>query len=76
MKNGTVRRATLSVAVVAAPAGVAACGSGSSDGSGKGGGAAGQGVTHVSPTAALRTPLTPPARPTPPGSRARPASAI
>ncbi|WP_306190390.1 MULTISPECIES: hypothetical protein [unclassified Streptomyces] len=55
MKNRTVRRATLSIAVVAALTGVAACGSGSSGGSGKGGRAAGQGVTHVSPIAALRT---------------------
>ncbi|MER6978673.1 hypothetical protein [Streptomyces carpinensis] len=53
MKNRTVRRTTLSIAVVAALTGVAACGSGSSGG--KGDKAAGQGVTHVSPIAALRT---------------------
>ncbi|MGW0082674.1 hypothetical protein [Streptomyces sp. NPDC003393] len=52
MGNRTVRRTTLSVAVVAALTGVAACGSGSSGGDGK---ADGGGVTHVSPIAALRT---------------------
>ncbi|MGV9990109.1 hypothetical protein [Streptomyces sp. NPDC003374] len=52
MKSRTVRRITLSIAVVTALTGVAACGSGGSD---KGDGAAGQGVTHVSPVAALRS---------------------
>ncbi|MEV5876835.1 hypothetical protein AB0L75_21870 [Streptomyces sp. NPDC052101] len=52
MKSTTVRRMGLSIAVVAALTGVAACGS--SD-SGKGGKAAGGGAIHVSPIAALRT---------------------
>ncbi|MER6332799.1 LolA-like protein [Streptomyces sp. NPDC001034] len=51
MKSTTVRRVTLSVAVVAALTGVAACGS---SGSGKGGGkAAGDGTVHLSPVAAV-----------------------
>jgi hypothetical protein len=52
MKSTTARRTALSVAVVAALTGVAACGS--SD-SGKGDKAAGGGAIHVSPIAALRT---------------------
>ncbi|MGW2423639.1 hypothetical protein ACWC0C_31055 [Streptomyces sp. NPDC001709] len=52
MKSTTARRMTLSVAVVAALTGVAACGS--SD-SGKGDKAAGGAAIHVSPIAALRT---------------------
>ncbi|GHE12366.1 hypothetical protein [Streptomyces alanosinicus] len=52
MKSTTARRVTLSVAVVAALTGVAACGS--SD-SGKGGKAAGDGAINVSPIAALRS---------------------
>ncbi|MDO0926249.1 hypothetical protein QQY24_12715 [Streptomyces sp. TG1A-8] len=52
MKNTTVRRVTLSVAVVAALTGVAACGS--SD-SGEGDKAVGRSVAHVSPIAALRS---------------------
>ncbi|WP_225835516.1 hypothetical protein [Streptomyces sp. NK08204] len=53
MKSTTVRRTTLSIAVVAALAGVAACGS--SD-SGKGGDkAAGGNPIHVNPIAALRS---------------------
>lgn len=51
MKSTTARRMTLSVAVVAALTGVAACGS---SGSGKDDKAAG-GAIHVSPIAALRT---------------------
>ncbi|MFF8940848.1 hypothetical protein ACF1A5_00975 [Streptomyces sp. NPDC014864] len=53
MTSTTVRRVTLSIAVVTALTGVAACSSGSSGGSGRG--TAGQGVTHVSPVAALRS---------------------
>lgn len=49
MKSTTVRRVTLSVAVVTALAGVAACGSES----GKGDKTVGKSVTHVSPLAAL-----------------------
>ncbi|MEV6055743.1 hypothetical protein [Streptomyces sp. NPDC052107] len=49
MKSTTARRMTLSVAVVAALTGVAACGSS------KGDKAAGDGTIHVSPIAALRT---------------------
>lgn len=52
MKSTTVRRVTLSVAVVTALTGLAACGS---SGSGKGGKALGEGVMHVSPVAALRS---------------------
>ncbi|MGW4564456.1 hypothetical protein ACWEN3_19245 [Streptomyces sp. NPDC004561] len=52
MKSTTARRVTLSVAVVAALTGVAACGSSSS---GKGGKTVGQGAIHLSPLAALRT---------------------
>ncbi|MEU8027868.1 hypothetical protein AB0C13_04395 [Streptomyces sp. NPDC049099] len=53
MKSTTARRMTLSVAVVAALTGVAACGS---SGSGKDGKAAGGGAIHLSPIAAvLRT---------------------
>ncbi|MFJ8197902.1 hypothetical protein [Streptomyces sp. NPDC096152] len=53
MTSTTVRRVTLSIAAVTALTGVAACSSGSSGGSGRG--TAGQGVTHVSPVAALRS---------------------
>ncbi|MFJ9868617.1 hypothetical protein [Streptomyces sp. NPDC101165] len=49
MKSTTVRRVTLSVAVVTALTGVAACGSES----GKGDKTVGKSVTHVSPLAAL-----------------------
>ncbi|GHI05644.1 hypothetical protein AQI88_10605 [Streptomyces cellostaticus] len=52
MKSTTVRRVTLSVAVVTALAGVAACGS---KDSAKGDKAVGKSVTHVSPLAALRS---------------------
>ncbi|MEU1402594.1 hypothetical protein ABZ471_09545 [Streptomyces sp. NPDC005728] len=52
MKSTTVRRVTLSIAVVTALAGVAACGS---QDSGKGDKAVGKSVTHVSPLAALRS---------------------
>ncbi|WEO95910.1 hypothetical protein A6P39_018725 [Streptomyces sp. FXJ1.172] len=52
MKSTTARRITLSVAVVAALTGVAACGS---SGSGKGDKAAGGTAINVSPIAALRT---------------------
>ncbi|GAA3119848.1 lipoprotein [Streptomyces rameus] len=53
MKSTTARRATLSIAVVAALTGVAACGSSGSD---KGGDkAAGKTAIHVSPIAALRS---------------------
>ncbi|MFJ9814031.1 hypothetical protein ACIRU3_01925 [Streptomyces sp. NPDC101151] len=52
MKSRTVRRVTLSVAVMTALAGVAACGS---EDSGKGDKAVGRSVTHVSPLAALRS---------------------
>ncbi|MEU6664648.1 hypothetical protein [Streptomyces sp. NPDC046727] len=53
MKSTTARRATLSIAVVAALTGVAACGSSDSD---KGGDkAAGKSEIHVSPIAALRS---------------------
>ncbi|MFJ7152009.1 hypothetical protein ACIQVT_28090 [Streptomyces sp. NPDC100445] len=52
MNSTTVRRMTLSIAVVAALTGVAACGSSSDKG---GGDAAGKSVTHLSPIAALRT---------------------
>ncbi|UFR02889.1 MULTISPECIES: hypothetical protein [Streptomyces] len=53
MNSTTARRAALSIAVVAALTGVAACGSSDSD---KGGDkAAGKTVTHVSPIAALRS---------------------
>nr|BFD83262.1 lipoprotein [Streptomyces sp. Xyl84] len=55
MKSTTVRRTTLAIAVTAALTGVAACGAGGTSGDpGKEGKAAGQGVTHVSPLAALR----------------------
>ncbi|TXJ75178.1 hypothetical protein E2C11_24415 [Streptomyces lavendulae] len=50
----TVRRVTLSVAVVAALTGVAACGSAHSSGSGKGDSkASGAGTVHLSPVAAV-----------------------
>ncbi|KOV62424.1 hypothetical protein [Streptomyces sp. MMG1121] len=52
MKSTIVRRATFSLAVVAALTGVAACGSA---GAGKGDKAAGQPVVRVSPIAALRS---------------------
>ncbi|MFB0616930.1 hypothetical protein [Streptomyces sp. AGS-58] len=52
MNSTTVRRTTLSIAVVAALTGVAACGSSHSDKDG--GDAAGKSVTRVSPIAALR----------------------
>ncbi|UXY29276.1 hypothetical protein [Streptomyces sp. HUAS TT20] len=56
MKSTTVRRVTLSIAVLTALTGVAACGSsGSSNGSGKDDKAGGHGTTHVSPVAALRS---------------------
>lgn len=56
MKSTTVRRVTLSIAVVTALTGVAACGSpGSSKGSGKDDRAGGKSTTHVSPIAALRS---------------------
>ncbi|MCZ0987510.1 hypothetical protein [Streptomyces diastatochromogenes] len=51
MKSTTVRRVTLSVALVTALTGVAACGSES----GKGDKSVGKSVTHVSPLAALRS---------------------
>ncbi|MGW0999135.1 hypothetical protein [Streptomyces sp. NPDC002520] len=51
MKSTTVRRVTLSTAVVTALAGVAACGTDS----GKGDKAVGRSLTHVSPVAALRS---------------------
>ncbi|MFI5687796.1 hypothetical protein [Streptomyces sp. NPDC051636] len=54
MKSTTARRVTLSIAVVTALTGVAACGS-SDGGSGKGDKAGGKSVTHVSPIAALRS---------------------
>lgn len=55
MKSTTVRRTTLAIAVTAALTGVAACGAGGTSGDpGKEGRAAGQGVAHVSPLAALR----------------------
>lgn len=53
MKSTTVRRVGLSIAAVTALSGVAACSS--SDSSGKGEGASGNGATHLSPIAALRT---------------------
>ncbi|MEU0334146.1 hypothetical protein [Streptomyces sp. NPDC006193] len=53
MNSTTVRRTTLSIAVVAALTGVAACGSADSDQGGDK--AAGRSVTHVSPIAALRS---------------------
>ncbi|KOV92405.1 MULTISPECIES: hypothetical protein [unclassified Streptomyces] len=53
MNSTTVRKAGLSIAVVAALTGVAACGS--SDSGKDGGKAAGKTVTHVSPIAALRS---------------------
>ncbi|MEW2621253.1 hypothetical protein [Streptomyces sp. NPDC048106] len=55
MKSTTVRRVTLSVAVLTALTGVAACGSsGGSSGSGKGGDkAAGGSTVHLSPVAAV-----------------------
>ncbi|MEU0006520.1 hypothetical protein ABZ079_20155 [Streptomyces sp. NPDC006314] len=52
MKSTTARRMGLSIAVVAALTGVAACGSQDGD---KGGKAAGGGAIHVSPIAALRS---------------------
>ncbi|MFI1534415.1 hypothetical protein [Streptomyces anandii] len=52
MKNTTARRITLCAAVATAVTSVAACGS---SGSGKAAKAAGQGVTRVSPIAALRS---------------------
>ncbi|MFI5976682.1 hypothetical protein [Streptomyces sp. NPDC051452] len=52
MKSTTVRRMSLSTAVVAALTGVAACGSSGTDQDGK---AAGGGAIHVSPIAALRS---------------------
>jgi hypothetical protein len=56
MKSTTVRRVGLSIAVVTALSGAAACSSsGSSGGSGKDDKASGKGATHVSPIAALRT---------------------
>ncbi|MDF2269177.1 hypothetical protein P2Q00_27590 [Streptomyces coacervatus] len=53
MKSTTVRRMGLSIAVVTALSGVAACSS--SDSSGGSGKASGKGAAHVSPIAALRT---------------------
>ncbi|MFF4550918.1 hypothetical protein ACFY1J_43295 [Streptomyces sp. NPDC001406] len=56
MKSTTVRRVTLSIAVVTALTGVAACGSSdSSSGSGKDDKAGGKSTTHISPVAALRS---------------------
>jgi hypothetical protein len=56
MKSTTVRRVTLSIALVTALAGVAACNSSdSSGGSGKDDKAGHKGTTHVSPIAALRS---------------------
>ncbi|MFE9310781.1 hypothetical protein ACFYM5_24390 [Streptomyces sp. NPDC006706] len=60
MKSTTARRITLSVVALTSLTAVAACGSsggssGSSGGSGKGDGAAGRGLAHVSPIAALRS---------------------
>ncbi|MFG2356635.1 hypothetical protein [Streptomyces sp. NPDC048521] len=52
MKSTTARRTGLSIAVVAALTGVAACGSSDGD---KGGKAAGGGSIHLSPIAALRS---------------------
>ncbi|MEU6554166.1 hypothetical protein ABZ915_28375 [Streptomyces sp. NPDC046915] len=52
MKSTTVRRVTLSVAVLTALTGVAACGTDNGS-SGKGDKAGGNGVTHLSPVAAL-----------------------
>ncbi|MFF1598017.1 hypothetical protein ACFVYV_11040 [Streptomyces mirabilis] len=54
MKSTSVRRVTLSIALVSALAGVAACSSGSSGGSGKDDKAA-QDTTRVSPIAALQS---------------------
>ncbi|MFD8220878.1 hypothetical protein ACFV2U_46275 [Streptomyces sp. NPDC059697] len=54
MKSTRVRRVTLSIALVSALAGVAACSSGSLGGSGKDDKAT-QGTTHVSPIAALQS---------------------
>lgn len=54
MKSTSVRRVTLSIALVSALAGVAACSSGSSGGSGKDDKAA-QDTPHVSPIAALQS---------------------
>ncbi|MEU3409958.1 hypothetical protein ABZ760_01540 [Streptomyces sp. NPDC006658] len=55
MKSTTVRRVTLSIAVVAALTGVAACGSSDSGKDDKDGKAAGKGPVHLSPIAALRS---------------------
>ncbi|MEU1202286.1 hypothetical protein ABZ446_39560 [Streptomyces sp. NPDC005813] len=56
MKSTTVRRVTLSIALVSALTGVAACNSSdSSGGSGKDDKAVHKGTTHVSPVAALRS---------------------
>ncbi|MFJ3303589.1 hypothetical protein ACIPSA_10740 [Streptomyces sp. NPDC086549] len=55
MKSTTVRRVTLSIAVVTALTGVAACGTSDSSGSGKEDKAGGKSTTHVSPIAALRS---------------------
>src|SRR5688500_17870031 len=56
MKSTSVRRVGLSIAVVAALTGVAACsGSDSGKGSGDDGKAAGKAPTRVSPIAALRS---------------------
>jgi hypothetical protein len=52
MKSTTARRTGLSIAVVAALTGLAACGSSDGD---KGGKAAGGGAIHLSPIAALRS---------------------
>src|SRR5690242_5131341 len=52
MKSTTVRRVTLSVAVLTALTGVAACGT---DKGNSGDKAGGNGVTHLSPIAALRS---------------------
>lgn len=55
MKSTSVRHVTLSIALVSALTGVAACSSGSSGGSGKDDKAAQKGTTHVSPIAALQS---------------------
>ncbi|MFC9928377.1 hypothetical protein [Streptomyces sp. NPDC127190] len=55
MKSTTVRRMTLSIAVVAALTGVAACGTSGSGKGAKGDKAAGDTVINVSPIAALRS---------------------
>ncbi|MFD4409049.1 hypothetical protein [Streptomyces sp. NPDC058476] len=55
MKSTTVRGVTLSIALVTALAGVAACSSGSSGSSGKDDRAGHKGTTRLSPVAALRS---------------------